>query len=641
MTIWFLVATSLLASTASEPDWADIDFSALRHPVGRTASLSSLTELEADDHDYDVLHYDLEIEIFPETEELVGITGVELTPTTSISQIRLDFVQMTVDQVWDSGGSLSFTQQADSVFVDLDGTYGPGDTLEVFLSYSGTPWNEGPGKFGGFWFHPYVSYHMGVGVYTDPPSMGRCMFPCWDHLSDKALFDFHITVDDSVYVVANGDLTGIDYSGGKATYHWTVAEPMSTYLAAIAASDYVDLVDSTYSWIHYYVYPWEVEDALGSFVNVDLMMDTFESLFVPYPWSGKFSYVETPKGDMEHTGEVYHYQMFINGSTNFDPIVAHEMGHMWWGNCVTESDWPDVWLSEGFATYCEALWAETYGAQSYEDYMVNQIMIPYLQSGEMFPLADPEELWGYTTYEKGASVLHMLRHVIGDTDFFDSLLDYYNHHMFDLATSLDLRDHIENITGEDIDWFFDTWVFDWGYPIYDIDYSWEQSGSDWDVTISIDQIQTVGPFFEMPIDFQIQGAGEDTMVVMLNDVPSDVETFTVPFEPLMVRFDPGNWILSTALLGIEDQPAPPPGGTGTMRLLPNPTTGPASISWPGIGDAEMDVRIFDLSGRLVHEQHFEAAASRQVDLERLPAGTYLLEARCLTNLRQVARLIVL
>ncbi|MBN1433336.1 hypothetical protein JW921_01160, partial [Candidatus Fermentibacterales bacterium] len=355
MSIAMTLLVSCVIALSGPEEWEGIDFSAWRHPVGRTPSAwLSQGPGRTDDHDYDVTHYDLEIEVLPDVQELVGTTGVGFVATTTISQIRLDFVQMTVDGVWDTQGSLGFTQQADSVFVTLRAPLSQGQSDTVWLSYSGTPWNEGAGKFGGFWFHPYVSYQMGVGVYTDPPSMGRVMFPCWDHPADKALFDFHITVDDSLYVVANGDLTGIDYSSGKATYHWTVVHPMSTYLAAIAVSDYVDLVDSTYSWIHYYVYPWEVEDALGSFVNVDHMMDNLESLFGPYPWDCKYSYVETPKGDMEHMSEVYHYQMFINGTTNFDPIVAHEMGHMWWGDCVTELDWNDVWLSEGFATYCEA-----------------------------------------------------------------------------------------------------------------------------------------------------------------------------------------------------------------------------------------------------------------------------------------------
>jgi aminopeptidase N len=164
---------------------------------------------------------------------------------------------------------------------------------------------------------------------------------------------------------------------------------MSTYLAALSVSDYVDMQDSTYSWIHYYVYPWEIADAQGSFANVNVIMDRFEDLYGDYPWDAKFSYVETPKGDMEHVTEVYHIAAAVNGSTVYDWLLAHEMSHQWWGDCVTEYEWSDVWLSEGFATYSEALWAEYYGWASYDQYMVEDIMLPYLASGELFPLTSP------------------------------------------------------------------------------------------------------------------------------------------------------------------------------------------------------------------------------------------------------------
>ncbi len=121
------------------------------------------------------------------------------------------------------------------------------------------------------------------------------MFPCHDRPSDKATFDFHITVPDTLYAVANGDSAGVtDNYDGTLTYHWTLDQPMSTYLAAISVADYAVLHDSTDARIYYYVYSWDVEDALGSFVNVDLMMARFEDVYGSYPWDCKFSYVQTP-----------------------------------------------------------------------------------------------------------------------------------------------------------------------------------------------------------------------------------------------------------------------------------------------------------------------------------------------------------
>jgi len=576
------------------------DFHALRRPVAAVPYMNLLTG-GTDSHDYDAIHYTIFVEVFPETQELDCESMARITSNTpGLTEVRFDFLQMEIDNVWDTTGPLSYVQSSDSVNVTLSSPLDPGDTTDVWFSYSGTPWNEGTGGFGGFWFHPLASFHMGVGVYTDPPSMGRVIFPCWDHPSDKASIEFYITCPDTCYAVANGiQAWKKDLRDGRALFHWVQPQDQPTYCAAFAVSDYIVLVDSTYSWIQYYIYPDDVEDALVSFQNVDLMMDRFESLFRPYPWMTKFSYVQTPSnGDMEHVTEVYHMAGAVNGYNNFDWLLAHEMGHQWWGDCVTETEWTDVWLSEGFATYCEALWMEYYGPDAYDEYMVDDIMIPYLNSGEMFPLSNPtspSEMWSYTTYEKGASVLHMLRHIMGDSSFFVCLQGYFDHHSFGPTNTDHFRDHVEAEYG-DIDWFFDTWVHDWGYPVYDLQYSWVQSGSDWDVTVDLEQVQTIGPVFTMPLEFSIVGSSADSLVVMWNDQQTQSEVFTVPFEPIAVEFDPGHYVLSLHLTGMEFDPQQPV--VGTLHFSPNPVLSVTALSWEGTEGEDLTVRMFDLSGRM-------------------------------------------
>ncbi len=596
-------------------------------------------------HDFDVTEYDICIEVFPELEVLECTTEVRFTSEISgLTEIRLDLVGLAVDSVWDITGPLSYTQVADSVFVDLSVPMNPGDTTGIHFIYSGTPWNEGAGGFGGFWFHPYVAYHMGVGVYSNSPSMGKVIFPCWDHPADKAVISFHLTVPDTLYAVANGDLVAKDENpvDATATYHWEQPQPMSTYLAAFAVSNYTVLQDSTYDWIYYYVYPWDVDDALVSFQNVNLMMDQFESTYCEYPWETKFSYVETPKGDMEHLTQVYHIAFAINGSNNYDWLLAHELSHHWWGDCVTEDVWTDVWLSEGFAVYSEAVWAEYYGQASYDDYILNDIMIPYLNSGELFPMTNPttpSQMWGYTTYQKGGSVLHMLRHVLGDSVFYASLQDYFDHHAYETATTDELKEHIEFVYGEDIDWFFDTWIHDWGYPVYDIDYSWVETDADWEVTVDLQQIQTTGPVFTMPLEFMIHGASQDSLVVMWNDQATQIDVFTVPFEPVMVEFDPGNYVLSTHLTGIDDQPLPPVQGTGVLYLAPNPAYRSTVLNWTGMTESVLQVGLYDLSGRKLQDWSL-SAGDRALDLIGIPSGMYLIEASGSGNIRQTTKLIV-
>lgn len=585
----------------------------------------------------DVQHYDLSIDIDRAAETINATAEITLVPTESnLSEFKLYLKQLTVTQVT---GAASFSHVGDSLFITLSDPVSPPDTVELIIDYNGTPPEE---SWGGFHFHPYVTYHMGVGFITDP-SMGKYMFPCHDRPSDKATFDFHITVPDTLYAVANGDSAGVtDNLNGTLTYHWTMDQPMSTYLAALSVADYEVLHDSTDSRIYYYVYSWDVDDALGSFVNVDQMMAAFESAYVPYPWDCKFSYVQTPNGDMEHLSQVYHIASAINGGTNYDWLLAHEMGHMWWGNCVTERYWTDVWLSESFATYSEAIWMETYGEEEYLDYVVNNIMKPYLNSGELFSIVNPQtpsELWSNTTYEKGASVLHMLRQLIGDTDFFNAYGTYFDHHKYNTATTQDFIDHVV-AEYPDILWFFDQWVYGEGYPVYDITSNWVQQGADWDITINIDQMQTAGGFFRMPVEFLVSGSSQDTLITFWNEVPNQEETFTIGFEPVSVEFDPSAKILSTAVLGIDEQTFPPENGVGTLFLGPNPAASATTLNWQGTGNMELGFSIYDLSGRVVQSGILEPE-HRDLNLSGIPAGTYIVDVTAPGNVRQASRLVIL
>lgn len=611
------------------------------HALRRPLPGWTISDFDHPENPVDILHYDLSVEIFNDIQEIAGITGILMTSAGgAVSDIRLDLRDLTVDSVWDGTGSLPYYQLDDSLFITLSSTLNPGDTSEIFVSYGGTPYHE---SWGGFWFHPYVTYHLGVGVYTEGQCMGKCLFPCWDFQNDKASYDFHITCPDTLYAVANGDSAGVDYAGGSATFHWVFDQPLPTYLVTMAVAEYAVLHDSTDARIFYYVYEWDIDDALGSYSNVDLMLANLESLFGTYPWDCKFSLVQTPNGDMEHTSAIAHWYGAVNGNNNYDWLIAHEMTHHWWGCCVSHVDWQSIWLKESFATYGEALWMATYGEDEYVEYMVHNIMIPYLNSGELFPIAypsTPSEIFGYTTYEKAASVLHMLRYVLGDTVFFDSVNYLFEQHKYDLVTSQDFHDAIEFVSGSDIDWFMDTWIYDWGYPVYDIGSSWSDTSGSWDLTLTVDQVQTVGPVFEMPLEFLVEGISEDTLVTMWNGAASQQEIYTVSFEPVNIVFDPYSHILSgNVLTGIEYSFLPPE-GLGSVHLAPNPCLGSTSVIWMGAEDMELEVTVYDLAGRICLKEQL-IPGNRTLDVSGLIPAMYLLDVNGQDSFRQSVRLIVL
>ena len=559
-------------------------------------------------HSFDALHYDVSLEIFEGIEEIAGTSGLLLqSEESNLTGIVLDFKGMTIDSVWDAQGTLSFLQEDETVSVDLNSPLNSGDTVTVWFSYGGSPIIQGGS---GFHWNMELGNHLSHYSVGMTPHSGRYMLPCWDDIYDKASMDTHLTVTDTLYAVSCGELVDVETGSGTTTYHWHHPQEISLYIWAIAVSDFIVVEDSTYSWIKYYTYPdVEIEPIFG---KVDRMIDCFEATYCAYPWNQNlgFPFVGT-SGCYEHNT--------IPFTVAGESIVAHEISHHWWGNYVTEEDWPEIWLAEGFATYSEALWEEwEYGFEAYTNYMF-EIMQGYVASGKVLPIVPATNYWGITVYDKGASVLHMLRYVIGEDAFFDGLQLYLADNAYSSTTTADLIDAFETTSSTQLDWFFDTWVYDYAYPDYQLSWESVQSGSNWEVSISVEQIQTLGPVFEMPVEFLIEGTEKDTLVVMWNNIQSQEETYTVSFLPQEVTLDPCHNILRSGLVsGIEEQEGssyskPPP------VIFPNPAHSSVVILWQH--HRQFTARVFDLSGRCVLKGRI-SSASTTMDVSSLPSGCY-------------------
>ncbi|MEA3266162.1 MAG: M1 family aminopeptidase, partial [Candidatus Fermentibacteria bacterium] len=254
----------------------------------------------------------------------------------------------------------------------------------------------------------------------------------------------------------------------------------------------------------------------------------------------------------------------------------------------------------------------------YSDYMF-EIMQGYVATGLVMPIVPANYYWSPTVYKKGASVLHMLRYVIGEDDFFAGLQLYLADNAYGSATTADLIDAFETTSMQQLDWFFDTWVYDYAYPEYELSWESQQFGSNWGVNIAIEQIHTLGPVFVMPIEFLVEGAESDTVVVMWNDAQSQEETFTVGFLPQEVTLDPYHNILRAGLvLGVEEEdassyPKPPP------VVFPNPAHANIAILWQHHG--EFTATVFDLSGRCVLKGRI-SNRSAALDVSSLSSGCY-------------------
>ncbi|MEO0206926.1 MAG: M1 family aminopeptidase, partial [candidate division WOR-3 bacterium] len=363
------------------------------------------------------------------------------------------------------------------------------------------------------------------------------------------------TCNSAFKVGSNGKLLSVvDNGNGTSTHHWKTVYPISTYLISVALTNYAEFSN----WFKYsptdsmqvlnYVLPENLSSAQAGLPKAVDGLQIFSQLFGLYPFiNEKYGHAQFGwGGGMEHQTMTY-----LGGFSEY--LVIHELSHQWFGDMITCRTWPDLWLNEGFASYCEGLYGEKrYGMSSYWS-VINADMSSaksavgtlYLQDttsvGNMFA--------GSRVYSKGSSVLHMLRHVLGDSIFFQSMYNYANdpNLKYGTASTQDFQTVCEVTSGRDLDFFFNEWVFGEKYPRYSYGWTSEPSNGGYKVTLGVTQTTlTTNPlFFTMPIDIQIFGNGWDTTIVIFNNQQTQTFEFDVSHQPTSLQFDPGNWILKT------------------------------------------------------------------------------------------------
>jgi len=234
-----------------------------------------------------------------------------------------------------------------------------------------------------------------------------------------------------------------------------------------------------------------------------------------------------------------------------EDVVAHEIAHEWFGGSVTESTWADLWLSEGFATYFAGLFIEKYdGEDAFRDYLRNAAARYFAyEKQHLTPIHDTEtqdlmRLLNENNYQKGAWVLHMLRKRLGDEIFFRGLRDYYRAHAEANATTEDLRDALEKVSGQNLHEFFKRWVYGTGHPSYQMSWSWKAvTEKNVTVTITLNQTQAAAPFLDpVPIEVVARGLGSSRITITPTGKTTTAE-FTLPWEPAVVRLDPDETLM--------------------------------------------------------------------------------------------------
>ena len=501
--------------------------------------------------DVDIQHYLVVLEFIPTTRGVTGsvtVTGTSLV--NGFQHLVLDLMaNMNVTIVRRSGITLTYTRPGNLIDITLDQPFNAGQNFIVQVVYNGIP---DPTGFGSIDWTKFGSGTPGTMVSTlSEPDGAKSWWPCKDRPDDKATVEERWTVPITWTATGNGRLTATIPNGTKTQYQWVLHDPIPTYLVSVAATvyskfsqTYTKLAGGTMP-IDHYVYPEHLSNAQESFTPLPAMITFFAQKFGEYPFvEDKYGMSEFPWGGaMEHaTNTSYGYQL-INGFHNYDYIIAHELSHQWWGDSVSPRTWADIWLNEGFATYSEALWAENLGGPaSYRNYMNSFWRASF--SGSVY---NPADLFGSTVYYKGGWVQHMLRHVVGDTKFFNALRDWYANHIDGVGDTALYQATQEARYGATLDFFFQEWVYGTGQPRYEYGWTTANLGNGtYRNYVRIRQTQTTGGLFTMPVDLMLYTAGGNQLRTVANNQLDQDFTLDTTAPLTNLELDEQDWILKVS-----------------------------------------------------------------------------------------------
>ena len=549
----------------------------------------------------DISFYGIDLDIDFDQHEISGSVlvkgGVGYSQPDSI---ELDFSStMDVDSVKLYGELISYDHENDLLSV-LAPQYTPPEgyqfTMEVY--YHGIPTTCG---FGSFVFDSHAGTEH---VWTlSEPYGARCWWPCKDDPSDKAdSVDIVVRVPANQIVASNGNLIHeILIADGRKEYHWEERYPISTYLVSLAIYPYTVWHDEYISAygdtlpLDYYVFPDRYENSYENYLLTKDMMSLFASQFGEYPFMGeKYGHADFGWG-----GAMEHQTLTSMGGYS-QTLIAHELGHQWWGDLITCASFHHIWLNEGFARYCQALWEEYFNSdEAYFAYMNNHA---YYGSGTIYveePTTTSAIFNGNLSYNKASWVLHMLRHVVGDNTFFEILHAYASNDSlaYAAATTEEFQHVCEDITGMDLEDFFQQWIYGEKYPHYEL--SWWSTGTE-ELAIQIDQVQTTG-YFHMPIDLHITGFLIDTTIVVDNYGPSQMyqlSGFGMPIHE--IQLDPENWILKEVNYTTVSVDGNLPGEISLLPAYPNPFNSGTTINFfipQGLGEIDAVLQVLNVNGR--------------------------------------------
>jgi aminopeptidase N len=397
---------------------------------------------------YDVLHYDLDLDVSFSPYRLGAEARLDIKALRKLDRFKLDLAGLTARRVEVAGVAARFAQEDDKLVVFAPKSIPEGKTFELVVEYSGQPTpiqdptapNDPSLKLG--WF----KYTKATYVVSEPVGAST-FFPANDEPTDKASFTIAVTVPADYTGVANGVLKSVKQVGSKKRYLWEMREPMTTWLATVHVNKFKLTKSQTPAGtpVRIYTTPDTPAQDIASYTAARRMIPYFEGLIGKYPFGGYGSVVvDDPK--LYYALETQAMSTFPLGVADAD-VVAHELAHQWFGNSVSVKHWEDLWLAEGFATYFEVLWPNRNDPAAFDQAMLD--IYDYVVENEIGPAVvdRPEDLFSSRTYLRGGSALYALRLEVGDKVFFKILRTFATDFRDGNATSADFIETAVTVSG--------------------------------------------------------------------------------------------------------------------------------------------------------------------------------------------------
>jgi aminopeptidase N len=494
----------------------------------------------------DILHYDFNVQLTDESDSLQGDAIIQLQLKEKSSIIYLDLAGrkdngkgMLVSKVLENKEPVEFQQQNDRLNITLKTSAVPGEIRSFEILYSGIP-EDGliisKNKYGHRTFFG-----------DNWPNRAHFWLPCKDHLSDKASVDFIVTAPDHYQVVSNGiKIEETELNNHFRLTHWKETIDLPTKVMVIGLADFAVNYPGEANGIPLssWVYPEEKDKGFYDYALAGEILSYYNKRIGPFAYK-KLANVQSKTifGGMENASAIFYDENTITGTRSNESLLAHEIAHQWFGDAATETDWPHLWLSEGFATEMTHLYLEhKYGRDTLvHGLKTDRKAVLAFSKKSKKPVVDTTEskhlmaLLNTNSYQKGGWVLQMLREELGDTLFWKSIRVYYERFNGKNAATTDLQQIFEEVSGKNLEQFFTQWLYTAENPSLQISWQYRLASGNLEVTVQ----QLNENLFRIPLELSITNSDGSKILQRIN-ISQKTTLYTIPvkLKPLRIEADP-------------------------------------------------------------------------------------------------------